>query len=75
MWSKVIGRGKTLRLTDIEGKANVGMLLYNALEKSERYNMPDTLKGQHIFYLTAPTACTGHGAPVLLDYRRLHGLA
>lgn len=54
MWSKVIGRGKTLRLTDLEGKANVGMLLYNALEKSERYNMPDTLKGQHIFFLTAP---------------------
>ena len=40
MWSKVIGRGKTLRLTDIDGKANVGMLLYNALEKEERYNMP-----------------------------------
>ncbi len=54
MWSKVIGRGKTLRLTDLEGKANVGMLLYNALEKQERYNMPDTLKGQHVFYLTAP---------------------
>ena len=54
MWSKVIGRGKTLRLTDIEGAANVGMLLYNALEKHERYNMPDTLKGQHVFYLTAP---------------------
>ena len=54
MWSKVIGRGKTLRLTDLEGGANVGMLLYNALEKAERYNMPDTLKGQHIFFLTAP---------------------
>jgi urea carboxylase-associated protein 2 len=54
MWSKVIGRGKTLRLTDIDGRANVGMLLYNALEKEERYNMPDTLKGQHIFYLTTP---------------------
>ncbi len=54
MWSKVIGRGKTLRLTDLQGKANVGMLLYNALEKQERYNMPDTLKGQHVFFLTAP---------------------
>ena len=54
MWSKVIGRGKTLRLTDLEGGCNVSMLLYNALEKQERYNMPDTLKGQHIFYLTAP---------------------
>ena len=54
MGSKIIGRGKSLRLTDIEGGANVAMLFYNALEKQERYNMPDTLKGQHIFYLTAP---------------------
>lgn len=54
MWSKVIGRGKCLRMTDLEGGANVGMLLYNALEKTERYNMPDTLKGQKIFYLRAP---------------------
>lgn len=54
MWSKVIGRGKCLRITDLEGGANVSLLLYNALEKTERYNMPDTLKGQKIFYLRAP---------------------
>lgn len=54
MWSNVIGRGKTLRLTDLEGGANVGMLLYNEAQPIERYNMPDTLKGQHIFYLTSP---------------------
>ena len=54
MWSGVISRGKRLRLTDLDGGANVGMLLYNALERHERYNMPDTLKGQHIFHLRAP---------------------
>jgi uncharacterized protein len=54
MWSAVISRGKRLRLTDIEGGANVSMLLYHAAERHERYNMPDTLKGQHIFYLRAP---------------------
>ncbi len=54
MWSKVIKRGRTLTLTDLEGGANVGMLLYNAYEKHERYNMPDTLKGQYIFNLKAP---------------------
>ena len=54
MWSGIISRGKRLRLTDLDGGANVGMLLYNALERHERYNMPDTLKGQHIFYLRAP---------------------
>ncbi|MFT3870424.1 MAG: urea carboxylase-associated family protein [Nibricoccus sp.] len=54
MWSGVISRGKTLRLTDLEGGANVGLLLYNADQPTERYNMPDTLKGQHIFHVRAP---------------------
>ena len=54
MWSAVISRGKRLRLTDLDGGANIGLLLYNAHERTERYNMPDTLKGQHIFYLRAP---------------------
>lgn len=54
MWSQRIKRGKTMRITDLEGGANVGMLLYNADQTSERYNMPDTLKGQHIFYLQHP---------------------
>jgi urea carboxylase-associated protein 2 len=54
MWSGVISRGKTLRLTDLEGGANVGLLLYNADLPSERYNMPDTLKGQQIFFLSHP---------------------
>lgn len=54
MWSGIISRGKRLRLTDLEGGANVGMLLYHAQERHERYNMPDTLKGQHVFYLRKP---------------------
>ncbi len=54
MWSGRISRGKTLRLTDLEGGANVGVLLYNADLPIERYNLPDTLKGQHIFYLRHP---------------------
>jgi len=54
MWSGVISRGKTLRITTLESGANVGMLLYNADVTTERYNMPDTLKGQHIFHLRAP---------------------
>lgn len=54
MWSGVISRGKTLRLAALEAGPNVGLLLYNADVLTERYNMPDTLKGQHIFYLRAP---------------------
>jgi uncharacterized protein len=53
MWSRVLRRGQTLRLTDLEGGASVAALFYNAEEPSERYNMPDTLKAQHIARLSA----------------------
>ncbi|WP_028311441.1 urea amidolyase associated protein UAAP1 [Derxia gummosa] len=52
-WSGVVRRGTTLRFTDLEGRANVALILFNAEEKLERYNMPDTLKTQHIAHLTA----------------------
>jgi urea carboxylase-associated protein 2 len=51
-WSFTIRAGLQLRLTDVEGGANVGMLFYNPQNALERYNAPDTLKCQHTFKLT-----------------------
>jgi len=51
-WSHVLKRGTALRLTDLEGGANAGALFYNFECPVERYNMPDTLKAQHIARLT-----------------------
>jgi len=51
-WSHVLKRGTALRLTDIDGGANVGMLLYNFECPTERLNLPDTLKAQHIACLS-----------------------
>ncbi|MGE0445074.1 MAG: urea amidolyase associated protein UAAP1 [Vicinamibacterales bacterium] len=51
-WSHVLKRGTALRITDVAGGANVGALFYNADNPTERYNMPDTLKAQHIARLT-----------------------
>jgi urea carboxylase-associated protein 2 len=51
-WSMVLQKGLTLRLVDIEGGANVGMLFYNPGNLLERYNAPDTLKCQHTFKLS-----------------------
>ena len=48
----VMKRGTALRLTDVEGGANLSALFYNQEEKLERYNMPDTLKAQHTAHLT-----------------------
>ena len=51
--SLVLKRGQTLRITDLHGVANVSVLMLNAHEKSERLNLPDTLKCQHTARLTA----------------------
>lgn len=51
-WSMMLCRNSRLKLIDIEGGANVGMLFYNPLNLLERYNAPDTLKCQHSFKLT-----------------------
>ncbi|TBU99800.1 urea amidolyase associated protein UAAP1 [Stutzerimonas kirkiae] len=51
--SFVLKRGQLLRISDVEGGANVSLLLFNASEKSERLNLPDTLKGQHTARLTS----------------------
>ena len=54
-WSLVLKRGQRLQLTDTSGKGSCVMLAFHARNTSERYNMPDTLKGQHTSKLT-----TGH---------------
>jgi len=50
-WSLEVRRGTLMKITDIEGGANVGMLFYNPRNLLERYNAPDTLKCQHTFKL------------------------
>lgn len=52
-WSYRVRRGTTLRFVDLEGGANVALLLYRADERLERLNLPDTLKAQHTAHLTA----------------------
>ncbi len=56
-WSGVLRRGNTLRITAEESGANVSMLFYNYEDKTERYNMADTLKGQHTAFLTRGNVC------------------
>jgi len=56
-WSGIIRRGTTLRMTDVDGGANVGALFYNHEDRLERYNMADTLKAQHTAYLTKGFVC------------------
>ena len=51
-WSHVLKRGTALRIEAIEDNSNVGAIFLNADNPSERLNLPDTLKAQHIARLT-----------------------
>lgn len=52
-WSHVLKRGTALHLTDIAGGANAAVTCFNFENLAERFNLPDTLKAQHIARLTA----------------------
>ncbi|WP_050028057.1 urea amidolyase associated protein UAAP1 [Verrucomicrobium sp. BvORR034] len=55
-WSHVLKRGSTLRIIDPQGGANVSALFFNFELMVERYNMSDTLKAQHVAFLTTGRA-------------------
>ncbi|MDF1764603.1 MAG: urea carboxylase-associated family protein [Oleibacter sp.] len=51
-WSMRLKKGTLLTLTDLNGGANLAMLMFNPENLLEKYNAPDTLKCQHTFKLT-----------------------
>jgi uncharacterized protein len=65
--SFILRRGTVLRLTDLEGGANVSALLFNHEERLERYNMPDTLKAQHTAFLTTGNVCYSDMGRILVS--------
>ncbi len=52
-WSGRIQKGTILRFTSLGAQANVSLFCVNAADVLERFNMPDSLKGQHTAYLKA----------------------
>lgn len=54
-WSGIVRRHMSLRITDLEGGANVGVMAYSSTQPLDRLNLPDTLKAQYTAKLT-----TGH---------------
>ncbi len=63
-WSHILKRGTALRIETLAPNANVGAIFFNADNLSERLNLPDTLKAQHIARLTA-------GAVLFSDMARI----
>jgi urea carboxylase-associated protein 2 len=52
-WSHILKRGTALHIETLQDNCNVGAIFYNAKNLSERLNLSDTLKAQHIARLTA----------------------
>jgi urea carboxylase-associated protein 2 len=52
MWSWRLKRHTTLRITDLEGGANVGFMAWQSEHPGNRLNLPDTLKAQYTARLT-----------------------
>jgi urea carboxylase-associated protein 1 len=55
-WARVLRRGQTLRIVDLEGKQAVDFLCYNAADPAERYCAADTMKYAGTIFITR-----GHG--------------
>ncbi|WP_336773184.1 urea amidolyase associated protein UAAP1 [Paenibacillus sp. MMO-58] len=51
-WSGAVSKGKLIRFTALEAGANLSIMLFNAKDLTERYNMPDSLKAQYTAHLT-----------------------
>ncbi|XPF94591.1 urea amidolyase associated protein UAAP2 [Colwellia sp. RE-S-Sl-9] len=52
---KVVKKGQTLRILDLEGNQAADTLFFNANDTSERYSAIDTIREQGNVYLTAGT--------------------
>ena len=51
-WSGRIPKGSVLQFKALSADANVSLFCVNAHDRLERFNMPDSLKGQHTAFLT-----------------------
>ncbi|MGI4826964.1 MAG: urea amidolyase associated protein UAAP1 [Janthinobacterium lividum] len=66
-WTHVLKRGTALRLTALGENANVAAMFLNADLPTERLNLPDTLKAQHIARLTRNNVLFSDMGRVLLS--------
>lgn len=63
---KVIRKGQTIRITDLEGNQAVDTLFYAVEDESERYSALDTIRAQGNIYLTKGTVLMSSEARPML---------
>ena len=66
-WMKVVSKGQTLRILDLEGNQAADTLFYSAADPTERYSAMDTIREQGNVFLTAGTKLISTEGNVLLE--------
>lgn len=66
-YMKVVKKGQTFRILDIEGNQAADTLFYNADDPSERYSAVDTIREQGNVYLTAGTKLLSNECNPMLE--------
>ncbi|MEH0688306.1 urea carboxylase-associated family protein [Vibrio cholerae] len=66
-YMKVVKKGQTVRILDIEGNQAADTLFYNANDPSERYSAMDTIREQGNVYLTAGTKILSDQGNLMLE--------
>jgi urea carboxylase-associated protein 1 len=64
---KVVKKGQTFRILDLEGNQAADTLFYNADDPSERYSAVDTIREQGNVYLTAGTRLLSNESNLMLE--------
>ena len=64
---KVVKKGQTIRILDLEGNQAADTLFYNADEPTERYSAVDTIREQGNVYLSAGTKLISNENNVMLE--------
>lgn len=65
-WMRVIRKGQTFRIHDLEGNQAVDTLFYNVHDPVERYSAVDTIQRErHLYITTGTTLWSTEGRPML----------
>ena len=64
---KVVKKGQTFRILDLEGNQAADTLFYNADDPSERYSAVDTIREQGNVYLTTGTRLLSNESNLMLE--------
>jgi urea carboxylase-associated protein 1 len=65
-WSRVVKKGETIRIIDLEGNQSGDCIIYNANDPEERYSASETIVAQRNIFLTTGTKLMSNEGNVMM---------